>query len=85
MTQLTRQNKLLDGELGTVRVQLEARTKALEDVQGQLDQALRRLAGGGDEDRKQEKIEILTAQVGVMVYQRKLLLLTTLKHIYILR
>ena len=67
VTQLTRQNKLLEGELSTVRVQLEARTKALEDVHGELEQAQRQLKGDGAEDRRQEKIEILTAQVGILL------------------
>ena len=67
VTQLTEQNNLLDGEQSTVRENLEARTKALEDVQGELEKARRQLKGGGDEDRRQEKIEILSAQVGIIL------------------
>ena len=67
VTQLTEQDNLLDGELSTVQQKLEARTKTLEDVQGELEQARRQLKGGGDEDRRQEKMEILFGQVGILL------------------
>ncbi|XP_052225855.1 uncharacterized protein LOC127841237 isoform X2 [Dreissena polymorpha] len=63
VAQLTRTNQLLEGELTTLRVQLDARDKQLQDVQRDLDLAYKRLGGDDSEDRKQQKIDKLTAQM----------------------
>lgn len=61
--QMTRKNCLLEGELATLQIQLEARDKALEDAQSELDIAHSHLTGDGGEDRKQEKIDKLVSQI----------------------
>ena len=63
VSQLTRQTALLEGALDTSKAQLEARSVALQDAQNELDLAYRRLQGDGSEDRKQQKIDKLNAQV----------------------
>ena len=44
-------------------MQLEARNKALEDAQSELELAYKQIQENEDEDRKQQKIDKLTAQV----------------------
>ena len=63
VSQLTRQTQLLEEALETSKAQLEARSVALQDAQNELDLAYRRLQGDGSEDRKQQKIDKLNAQV----------------------
>ncbi|XP_021365614.1 uncharacterized protein LOC110458296 isoform X2 [Mizuhopecten yessoensis] len=71
--QMTRTTRLLEGELSTLRIQLEARDKALEDTKSELDIAHLHLSGDGGEDRKQEKIDKLTAQINGHQSEIKLL------------
>ncbi|KAL4227673.1 hypothetical protein ACF0H5_013109 [Mactra antiquata] len=63
ISQLTRDNQLRDGELNTLKIQLEARDKSLKDVQNELDLAYKRLQGDDSDDRKQEKIDKLSTEV----------------------
>ncbi|XP_060068829.1 myosin-7-like [Ylistrum balloti] len=71
--QVTRNNHLLNGELSTLRIQLEARDKALEDAQSELDLARSHLTGDGYEDRKQDKIDKLSLQINEHQAEIKLL------------
>ena len=57
----------MEGELSTARVQLEARNKALEDAQSELELAYKQIQENEDEDRKQQKIDKLTAQVFLII------------------
>lgn len=53
----------MEGEMSTLRAQLEARNKALEDTQNDLDLAYNRLASEESSDWKQQKIDKLSSQV----------------------
>ncbi|XP_061171974.1 uncharacterized protein LOC133181501 [Saccostrea echinata] len=55
-------NQVLEGELKTLRVQLEAKEKALEDVQTEADLAHSRLNNTDAIERRQQKIEKLTSE-----------------------
>ncbi|XP_052769316.1 plectin-like isoform X2 [Mya arenaria] len=60
---LTRANKLMEGELSTLRIQLNAREIALKDVESELSMVYGRLKGEDSDDRKQQRIDKLSAEV----------------------
>ncbi|XP_062572417.1 uncharacterized protein LOC134234369 [Saccostrea cucullata] len=55
-------NQVLEGELKTLRVQLEAKEKALEDAQTEADLAHSRLNNTDAIERRQQRIDKLTAE-----------------------
>lgn len=73
VAQLTRTNKLLETELSTLRVQLDAREQALKDVESDLELAYGRLRGDDSDDRKQQKIDQLTLEVSDLKVELKAL------------
>ena len=62
---LQTRNQVLDGEVQTLRVQLEAKEKALEDALTEADLASSRLNNTDAMDRKQERIQKLQYEVSV--------------------
>ncbi|XP_053406240.1 uncharacterized protein LOC123523252 isoform X2 [Mercenaria mercenaria] len=73
VSQLTRASQLMEAEQKTIHVQLDARDQALKDVQTELDLAYSRLKGDDTEDRKQEKIDKLSAQVNSLQVELRLI------------
>lgn len=60
---LQTRNQVLEGEVHTLRVQLEGREKALEEAQSEADLANRRLDNTDTVQRKQDRIDQLLAEV----------------------
>ncbi|XP_063435460.1 uncharacterized protein LOC134716406 [Mytilus trossulus] len=60
---LTRSNQMSEGEITTLKVQMEAREKTLRDVESELELANSKMDLDNGEERKQQKIDKLTAQV----------------------
>jgi DNA-binding transcriptional regulator of glucitol operon len=60
---LTRSNQMMEGEMSTLKVQIESREKTLKDVEGELQLANSRLELNKSDDRKQQKNDKLTLQV----------------------
>jgi len=60
---LTRSNQMMEGEMSTMKVQIEIREKTLKDVEGELQLANSRLELNKSDDRKQQKNDKLTLQV----------------------
>ncbi|XP_078313538.1 uncharacterized protein LOC111129499 isoform X2 [Crassostrea virginica] len=60
---LQTRNQVLDGEMQTLRVQLEAKEKALEDALTEADLASSRLNNTDAMDRKQERIQKLQYEI----------------------
>lgn len=59
---LQTRNQVLEGEMNTLRVQLEGREKALEEAQSEADLANRRLDNTDTVQRKQDRIDQLLAE-----------------------
>ncbi|XP_056021651.1 uncharacterized protein LOC125650483 [Ostrea edulis] len=56
-------NQILEGEVNTLRVQLEAKEKALEDAQTEAHLATSRLGNTEAIERRQQRIDKLTAEI----------------------
>ena len=67
MHQLQRSNQLLEGEVATMKVQLAAKDKALEDAHSEIHLANSRLDNTEATDRKQQKIDNMTTEVLIVV------------------
>ena len=60
---LVRSNQVLEGEVTTLKVQMEAREKALKEVESELELANSKFDLDQSDGRKQQKVDKLTAQV----------------------
>ena len=54
---------MMEGEMSTLKVQIESREKTLKDVEGELQLANSKLELNKSDDRKQQKNDKLTLQV----------------------
>jgi regulator of replication initiation timing len=57
-------NQILEGEVQTLRVQLEAKEKALEEAKAEAHLAISRLDNTEAIDRRQQRIDKLSTEVG---------------------
>lgn len=62
---LSRSNQVMEGEISTLKTQMEAREKALKDVESELELANSQLELDKGDDRKQQKMDKLVAQVSI--------------------